>query len=149
MSMITTKPRAAFAQDAILSGVNKPSGPIPGSIVLYTGAAPADISIGATGTLLSTCTLIDGSVDAFGLTNTTTLVATGFTATGLFASDPSAAASGTIGYFRLLDHATLPVLQGTVGTTGSGADIEFNTLTVTAGNVVAITAFTSTISGIV
>lgn len=147
MAIITSQNRAAAAQDAILAAVNNTGGPAAGAIVLYTGAAPANVATGATGTLLATCVLVDGSQPAFAGTMVMTLIATGYVASGYFAQDPSPVASGTIGYWRLLDYAGVAVLQGTVGLSGA-VDITFNTLTVTIGVLVQITSMTCQISGI-
>lgn len=147
MAIITTLTRAAASLDAILAAVNNTGGPAAGAIRLYTGAAPADVATTATGTLLATCVLVDGSVNAFGTTNTTTLIATGYTSGGYFAQDASPGNSGTIGYWRCYDFHGTAVMQGTVGTTGT-VDIVFNTLTVTAGVLVQITSMTVHIGGV-
>jgi hypothetical protein len=142
--MLTTLDRAAAAQDSVLANINI-SG-TAGTVKIYTGSAPANLADSATGTLLSTCTIGDVSVSAFADTDTTTLVATGQTNAGWFAQDTNCAATGTAGYFRILDYDNNPVLQGTVGT--SGADLNFNTLSIVAGGKLTINSFTSTISGI-
>lgn len=148
MTMQTQKNRAAAAQDQVLVNINITGAGLPGFVKLYTGAIPANITVGATGTLLATLTLVDGTVPAFSNTDPVTLVATGYTSAGVFASDPSAGNTGTIGYFRILDPSLQEILQGSCGLVGSGEDIEWNTLSVVAGNVVVLTAFTSTISGL-
>jgi len=59
-------------------------------------------------------------------------------------SDTNAAASGTAGHFRIKNNADAAViLQGNIGT--SGADLNFNTTTITAGDTVAITSFKLTL----
>lgn len=147
MAIITSKTRAAAALDDILKEINQPVGAAVGAIQLYTGAAPANVATGPTGTLLATCLLTSSGFAAFGATDTTTLIATGNIAGGNFAEDTNPAAGGTIGYWRLYDWAGVAVLQGTVGTTGI-VDITFNTLTVTAGILVAIVTMTVQITGI-
>jgi hypothetical protein len=147
MAIITTKTRAAAAQDAILATINNTGGPAAGALKLYTGAAPANLAAAVTGTLLATCVLVDGSHAAFAATDTTTLVATGYVSGGYWAQDTSPVATGTIGYWRLFDYAGTGMLQGTVGTAGT-VDITFNTLTVTTGVLVQITSMTVTISGV-
>jgi hypothetical protein len=149
MGILTTGARAAAALDAILLNINHTAGPTAGTVKLYTGSAPANVAAGATGTLLATLTLIDGSQNAFGATNISTLTATGYTAGSIFAQDTSPVASGTIGYWRMLDYTGVAVLQGSVSVTGGGGDITWNSLSVTAGILVKIITMTVTISGIV
>lgn len=144
MSLKTTKALAAAALDAILATIN--SGGDAGSIKIYTGSAPSDLATAATGTLLSTAPLVDGSQNAFGSTNTTTLVATGYTSGGKFAEDTNVANTATAGYFRLCDKDGVAVLQGGVGT--SGADLNLTTTSLTAGDKLTITAMSIQMSGI-
>lgn len=147
MAIITNKTRAAAALDAILAMINGTGGPVPGKVNLYTGTAPANISIPPSGTLLAACLIGTGANPAFGATDTTTLIATGDTSAGYFAADTNPPASGTIGYWRMQDFGATDVLQGTVGVTGT-VDITFNSLTVTAGILVVINTMTVQINGI-
>jgi hypothetical protein len=143
----TTKAKAAAALDAILSGINEAGGSnTPGRVRVYTGSAPADLATGATGTLLVDAPLIDGSHAAFGATDTSTLVATGYTSGSKFAEDTSADNTGTAGYFRVRDYSGNDRLQGSVGT--SAAELILNTLSVTAGVDVVISSCTVSISGL-
>lgn len=144
MAILTTKTREAAAQDAILANLNDTGGPTPCTLLIYTGSAPADIATGATGTLLVTCTHADGSVTAFGATNTTTLIATGNTSGGIWATG-TIANTGTAGYWRIKDYAGTDVLQGSVGT--SGADLNLSSLSLTSGATLNITANQITVSG--
>lgn len=144
--MQTTKTREAAAQDVCLAAIND-IGVSAGYVTLRTGTIPANVAASRTGTLLSTCTIGDDTNPAWANTNTTTLVATGQTGAGYFAQDPSPVASGTVGYFTVYDYANVAQLQGTVGTSGSGADLIFNTLTITAGVLVVINSFNVTVSG--
>lgn len=141
-----TKTREAAAQDALLANINN-LGSSAGSVKLYTGSIPANVAASRTGTLLATCVIGDDTNPAWGNTSTSTLVATGQTGAGYFAQDASPAASGTVGYFTVFDYAGTAQLQGAVGTSGSGADLIFNTLTITAGVLVVINSFNVTVSG--
>lgn len=137
---MTTKPvmsviAAKAAMDAITAKLNATS-----HIKIYTGTQPAATTTAFSGTLLSTLTF---SATAFPAS--TALTTNGIiTATAnAITSDPAAAATGTAGYFRCWDNASTTILQGNVGT--SGADLNLNTVSITAGDTVAITAFTITL----
>jgi hypothetical protein len=58
-------------------------------------------------------------------------------------SDTNAAASITAAHFRIKSGGGTVILQGNVGT--SGADLNLNTTTITAGDTVAITSFKITL----
>lgn len=144
MAFLTTEARGAAACDVILADVN--NNPTPGYIEIYDGTPPASLGDPADGNTLSTCTLVDGTVDAFAATATTApLTAVGYTSGGIFALDSSIAMSGTATYFRLLDSAGNPVLQGTVGT--SGADLILDSVTLVLAGTVTITQFDVTYTG--
>lgn len=137
--MILRKADAAAAVDAAIAGINEEGGSnTPGKVNIYSGSAPADVATAASGTLLAECSLVDGSVAAFGATNTTTLVATGHTSGGKFAEDTSANNTGTAGYWRLLDYTGAARMQGTIGT--SGAEINLTTTSIVSAGTVTITS---------
>lgn len=107
------------------------------TIKIYTGASPGP-NTAVTGTLLATFTL--DATAAFGnsATGTATLdVSPAITTTGL--------AAGTAGYFRAADSVPNGVFDGTVGATGSGADLELNTTTISVGLSLEITSGTITV----
>lgn len=111
-----------------------------GRISAYTGAAPADADAAATGTLLGTLAF---SSDAFGAASSGAVTAAAIT------SDTNADATGTIGYAyvhvsgdALGSSATAKRLLCTVGT--SGADINWNSLSVVSGGTLAITSLVVT-----
>ena len=101
---------------------------------IYTGTAPAKTA-SPTGTLLATLT----PAATFGTSTTGVLTA------GAIASDTNAAASGTPGYYRIIDGSTddgtHTQVQGGCAV-GSG-DINFSS-TIAAGGTVAITSLTYT-----
>lgn len=107
----------------------------PGTIQIRSGTRPATPNTAATGTLLVTVTLAD---PAFG-----------GAATGVAAlTDPAAAtgvADGTATWFRALDSDANAVFDGDVGATGSGADMELATTTISTGLSVDITGGTVTV----
>lgn len=101
---------------------------------VYTGSAPSKTA-SPTGTLLATLT----PAATFGSSSVGVLTA------GAIASDTSAAASGTPGYYRIIDgttdDGTHTQVQGSCGV-GSG-DINFSS-TIASGGTVAITSLTYT-----
>ncbi len=96
----------------------------PGTLKIYTSAF---------GTLLATLTF---SNPAFGNASTGTATASAITA------DSSADSSGTAAVFKIFDGASAEVLRGEVAT--SASDINFNTVTWTAGDNIGITSLTFT-----
>lgn len=93
----------------------------------------------ATGTLLATVTLAD---PAFGNSATGTATLTDpATVTGI--------AAGIAAWFRVQDSTGASVYDGSVGATGSGADMELNTTTISVGLDFNITggSYTTPIGG--
>lgn len=107
-----------------------------GSIKIYTGAAPTELEIAATGTLLGTlplsATAFPTAVDG---TNKATATANAITA------DSVADANGTAGYFRACNNAGVAVSQGTVTATAGGGDMEIDNIAVQAGDTITVTAW--------
>jgi hypothetical protein len=106
-------------------------------ITIYTGSQPtdADTAIGAQ-TLLATLTM---DATAFGAVSDDTPGAI-MTAAAI-TPDTSADATGTAAWFRMLTQAGgTTIMDGSVGT--SGADINFNTVSFTAGSQIQITSMT-------
>ena len=58
-------------------------------------------------------------------------------------ADPSAAATGTAGYFRAKSNGGTVIIQGTCGT--SAADFIMNTTSITAGDTVACSSWVITL----
>lgn len=141
--MKTTKTRAAAAQDQCLTTITV--GGTPGTLRIYAGAVPPDLATAPTGALLAAAQMgPGGAVNPFTATNTTTLVSAGFALpwTGTIV------ATGTAAYFRVYDGAGAAVLQGSVGISGSGAELILTSLTFTAGGAFTVSSMQSTISGI-
>lgn len=100
----------------------------------YTGSAPTNVEDAATGTLLAAPTF---SATAFaGATDGTNKASSAANAIGT----QNAIASGTAGYWRAVTSGGTGIIQGSVGATGSGEDIELVTTTITSGQPVAISA---------
>lgn len=140
--MITTNAKAASAQDQVLASIS--GGGSQGSLRIFSGTVPANLTVTPTGTQLVSIPVGTTALNAFAATNTGTLVASGNSLpwTG------TATNTGTASFFRFYTAAGVAVLQGSVSVTGGGGELQLSTLTVTAGNVIAVSAFTSTISGV-
>lgn len=108
-------------------------------IDIRSGGQPADPDTGATGTLLATLTFSD---PAFGAA--TDGNPGGLLTASAITSDTSADATASAGYFRMRATGTGAddVADGEVGT--SGADLNMNTIAITAGSTVSITSMTVT-----
>ena len=106
-----------------------------GFIEVYTGSQPS-VDGSLSGTLLATMT--------FGATAFANATASGSggSAAANTITGGTAGNAGTAGYFALVTSGSATVGTGSVGT--SGADLNFNTLSIVSGAVVACTAFTVT-----
>lgn len=137
---MTTKPvmsiiAAKAALDATTALIGTSS-----TFKIYSGTQPATTLTARSGTLLSS-----------GLAPSSTPFAASTSGTGdgnatatanAIASDTNAAASGTAGYFSWATSGAVVIYQGNVATTG--ADLNMNTTTITAGDTIAITSFKTT-----
>lgn len=101
-----------------------------GTLEIRTGAAPG-AGNAATGTVLATITL---PADAFAA------AAGGTKAKAGTWQDASADATGTAAHFRMVGGSN--IVEGTVTATGGGGDMELDSVSITAAQVVTITAFT-------
>lgn len=108
----------------------------PGSVQIRTGAKPAAVSDPATGTLLATLTLADPAFTG-PVAGVMTLDATPVLTT-------SGVAVGNAGWFRMFDNSGDAVMDGTVTATAGGGDLELNTVSISIGLTVEITAGTLT-----
>lgn len=106
------------------------------SLIVYTGAAPVNCGTPASGTTLVTITLNSAP---FGASSSETITLNGLTLSA------NAAASGTAGYFRIVDGSAVCHVQGTCGQ-GSG-DLSFNNTAIVSPQTVQITGFTITAPG--
>lgn len=105
-------------------------------IRILTGTAPTNADDAETGTLLATLTCSATAFSGFSDLNP------GARATfAAITSDSSADNTGTAGYFRILTQTGGTIIaQGNVGT--SAADLILNTVAITSGSTVSITAAT-------
>lgn len=113
----------------------------PGIISLYTGAQPATTLTADSGTKLCTLTL---SATAFPASTSATSNGLATATANAITSDTNAANAGTAGYFRLKTATGgTTIYQGNVAT--ATADLIMNTVSITAGDTVAITSFKITL----
>ena len=106
-------------------------------LILYTGSPPTNASTAATGSAVSTITLITWGAASTSGVSTITASTADSNATGNVSA---------VGYFRLYrTAATDPgdvIIQGTVGT--SGSDLNINNTVINAGANVSLTSGTYT-----
>lgn len=101
---------------------------------IRTGAQPANCAAADSGTVLATISLASDWAAA---------AASGTKAFQGAMSDSSADASGTAAHFRIYaSDGTTCHMQGSVGT--SGADLNLGSVSITAGDLVAVTSFVLT-----
>lgn len=106
-----------------------------GYIRIYSGAIPATPETAASGTLLAELRF---NATAFGS------AAAGVITANAITQDSSADNTGTAGYYRALQSdGTTALWDGTVGT--SGADLNLNSTSISAGVIVQITSLTVTL----
>ena len=105
-----------------------------GTVKIYDGTIPtdADTAVGAQ-TLLAT---VDVDADAFNAAG-----AGAKTKQGTW-QEASAVATGTAAWFRLANGADSRRIDGTVTVTSGGGDLELDSVSITAAQVVTITTFT-------
>lgn len=103
---------------------------------ILSGSMPATCATTQTGTLISTITLPTDWMAA---------ASSGAKAMSGTWSQPTAAATGTAGYFRILDSTgTTCHIQGTITATGGGGDMTVDNTSFTAGQSFTVTSFTLT-----
>lgn len=120
-------------KNAMLDAITTALGASP-LLRIYDGTPPANAGTALSGnTLLATLPM---SATPFPAASGGTLTANAIT------SDASADATGTASFFRLLTSGATAVVQGTVGT--SGADLNLNSVSITAGGTVAVSSLVIT-----
>lgn len=128
-------------RDTMLNDINASLG-AAAVFLIYAGNQPADASTVVTAANVVIASLLCNATTAF-ITCTSTSGSAVMTARAI-TSDASAV-GGTAGWFAICQsNATTRICQGEVGT--SGADLNLNSVTITTGAAVAITAFTVTLA---
>jgi hypothetical protein len=102
---------------------------------IYAGVQPADTSAATTAANTIVAALAFPSTNAFA-----TAAASAITANTI--TSDSSAAGGTAAWFSLTKSTGTRVVDGSVG--ASGADLNLNSVTITTGSTVSISAFTIT-----
>src|SRR5262245_37398330 len=98
-----------------------------GKLRIYDGSRPA--TGGSVTNLLAELTFSDPSAPG---------ASGGVLTFSAITADASADATGTATWFRLVDSTNAFVLDGSVGASGSGADLELNTTSIVAGANVSV-----------
>lgn len=111
-----------------------------GNLFIRSGAQPATTLTADSGTLGATLPL---SATAFPASTSATANGLATATANAITSDTNAPNSITAGHFRMKTSGGVTILQGNVGT--SGADLNLNTTTITAGDTVAVTSFKATL----
>lgn len=140
MTLFISNAAAIAAANAIVDLVDLGSGTSEGRFLVYAGSVPADAdaSIGAA-TLLATLLM---SNPAFGAASDAAPGAVAVAAA--VADDVDADADGTPSFFRIVDRDGTAIMQGSVGATGSGADVEFDPGAFLEDNRIILNSFTFT-----
>lgn len=134
---ISTAARNASA-DAIAALINVGTN---GVLRIYSGTQPATPATTPSGTMLAEFALSDPAFAAAIVGVATLDVTPALTDTGI--------TNGTAGYFRIVDSAEaagtgLGILDGSITATGGGGDLTMNTVTISTGVNVTVTAGTLT-----
>lgn len=137
MAIKISNAAALAACDAIVDLVDGGAG--AGKVRIYSGSQPTDPDTAATGTLLAELTMSD---PAFGAAADDT--PGGIATAASITDDSSANATGTAGYFRIVDSDDNAIVDGSVTGTGGGGDMELSTTSITSGDTVSVTSLTLT-----
>lgn len=136
--MATRLPNASqqAAADGVVDRTDTGTGTATGLLRIYTGAQPADADTAASGTLLVELTLANPAFGAANTSGTAALLSTPRTAT--------ASATGTAGWFRVVNRDGTSVFDGSVTATGGGGDLTLDNVSIASGQTVNITALSYT-----
>jgi hypothetical protein len=129
----TTNNARAKATNAVVQAIDAGTGNAAGQVLIYTGSQPASPETTATGTLLATIPFANpafASADATGLSGLA----------GGTAISATIAATGTAGWFRVVDRDSHPIFDGAIST--SGSDMNFDSTSFVSGGTVTISSMT-------
>lgn len=124
------------ARNAAITALTDAAGAAP-TLEIRTGPPPADCAAASTGTLLASMTLPSTWLAA--------AAAGARSLSGLW-QDPSAAASGVAGHYRIMAGAVCHQ-QGTITAAGGGGDLTMADINIVALSAVTITTVTMGIGG--
>lgn len=132
VTRIPTNVRSAMANAAV-DLID--AGPGAGTVQIRTGGQPATAGTAATGTLLGTLTLSDPAfADAVN----------GVATAGAITGDSSADATGTAGWYRVLDSTGATVMDGAISEAGGGGDMILDKTAIVQGGTISVTSWTVT-----
>lgn len=137
MTAAITAARANSALDDITGGIGS-----SGRLKIYAGSVPATVDDSA-GTELADLAL---NTTAFAAATEVGTTASATMNTASAVEDTSATATGTAAYARFETSGGTAIIQVSVGT--SGEDINLDSVSITAGDIVRVTSFTLTLSQI-
>jgi hypothetical protein len=120
--------------NAVTATIDSGSG--PGKIRIYTGTQPATPATTASGTLLVEIPFADPSFAAGSAGSAAADVSPVLTGT--------AVATGTAGWFRILDSTDVAHIDGAVTATGGGGEITLASTAVSTALTVSVTSLTVT-----
>ena len=121
----------AASTNAITACINTGSTNPAGQLLIYTGSQPSTPETTATGTLLVT---VNFANPAFATSDST---GTAGLASGT-AISATISTSGTAGWFRVVDRNGYDMFDGSIGVSGSGADMIFDSVAFVAGGTCTI-----------
>lgn len=120
-------------RNAMLDAIETAMG-VSAVLKIRTGAVPATVATADSGTVLASLTLPSDWWAA---------AASGSKAKSGTWEDASADATGTAGHFRIYaSDGTTAHIQGTITATGGGGDMTVDSTSITATQVITVTAFT-------
>lgn len=112
-----------------------------GKVRIYDGAQPANPDVAVTTqNLLAELTLSNQAFRAAADANPG-----GRATANAITDDASADATGTASWFRALDSNNVAIIDGSVGISGAGADLELNSVAIEATANVSITSWIVTV----
>ena len=111
---------------------------INAQIMIYNGAAPANVGTAPTGTLL---VQFAGNATAFGAAASAVLTASAV-------AGVNAVAAGVAGYYRINTSAAVAVTQGTISASGGGGDMILTNTNIASGQATTFTSLTITAFGV-
>ncbi len=142
--MKASQQQAIAAVNALVTSGGVP--PTNDSLQLFTGAQPANVNTPPSGTRLSTAVQV-GTYTTSGVSGSS-IQNSMIPASGICYRDSNAAATGTAGYFRIVDFAGNAKFQGSVGTTSS-FELQLNTTSIIAGQIITITGQQLLVNGLI
>lgn len=140
MTLSIANAQAIEVCDAVVDSCDLGTTNPQATLVIYSGTPPANVDASLSGnTVLAQLAMSNpafgGAVD----------ITPGARATAnAISDDTDADATGTATFYRILDRDNTPRIQGACGTTGSGAELELNSVNLQAGAAVEVSSLTVT-----